>query len=133
MDKYCCNICSKNYASYQSLWIHNKKFHKDGQYSKDNICINKDNICINKDNICINKDNICITNSFIDKNNFDKLQCYFCNTFFKHISNKYIHIKKCKEKYPNVQLIENNSYKCDLCNKEFTNNKSIYEHKKKCN
>ena len=26
--EYRCNICNKTYASYQSLWIHNKKFHK---------------------------------------------------------------------------------------------------------
>jgi hypothetical protein len=25
---YSCNICNKKYSSYQSLWIHNKKFHK---------------------------------------------------------------------------------------------------------
>ena len=24
---YRCKICEKNYSSYQSLWIHNKKFH----------------------------------------------------------------------------------------------------------
>ncbi len=27
--EYRCNICNKNYSSYQSLWIHNKKFHSD--------------------------------------------------------------------------------------------------------
>ena len=25
--EYKCKICDKNYSSYQSLWIHNKKFH----------------------------------------------------------------------------------------------------------
>jgi len=25
--EYRCNICNKTYSSYQSLWIHNKKFH----------------------------------------------------------------------------------------------------------
>ena len=25
--EYKCNICNKLYSSYQSLWIHNKKFH----------------------------------------------------------------------------------------------------------
>ena len=24
-----CNICNKFYASYKSLWDHNKKFHKN--------------------------------------------------------------------------------------------------------
>ena len=26
--QYGCKICNKQYASYQSLWNHNKKFHK---------------------------------------------------------------------------------------------------------
>ena len=25
--EYICNICNKHYSSYQSLWIHNKKYH----------------------------------------------------------------------------------------------------------
>lgn len=28
---YRCNICNKDYSSYQSLWIHNKKFHNNNQ------------------------------------------------------------------------------------------------------
>lgn len=28
MDGNICKICNKNYASYKSLWNHNKKFHK---------------------------------------------------------------------------------------------------------
>ena len=27
--EYICNICNKNYSSYQSLWIHNKKYHNN--------------------------------------------------------------------------------------------------------
>ncbi len=27
--EYRCNICNKDYSSYQSLWIHNKKYHTD--------------------------------------------------------------------------------------------------------
>jgi phage FluMu protein Com len=27
--EYKCHICNKNYSSYQSLWIHNKKYHKE--------------------------------------------------------------------------------------------------------
>ena len=29
MESCFCTICNKKYASYQSLWIHNKKFHRD--------------------------------------------------------------------------------------------------------
>ena len=35
---YCCIICNKYYSSYQSLWIHNKKFHKE------NVKIVKENV-----------------------------------------------------------------------------------------
>jgi hypothetical protein len=28
IKSFSCDICKKNYSSYQSLWIHNKKFHK---------------------------------------------------------------------------------------------------------
>lgn len=31
--EYICNICNKKYSSYQSLWIHNKKYHKDTVYT----------------------------------------------------------------------------------------------------
>jgi hypothetical protein len=35
--EYNCNICNKKYASYQSLWIHNKKYHnkKNNKTSKN--------------------------------------------------------------------------------------------------
>jgi hypothetical protein len=29
IKSFSCDICKKNYSSYQSLWIHNKKFHKN--------------------------------------------------------------------------------------------------------
>jgi hypothetical protein len=27
-SRYNCNVCNKIYSSYQSLWIHNKKYHQ---------------------------------------------------------------------------------------------------------
>ena len=65
----------KNYASYQSLWIHNKKFHS---------CANK------KLNISPEKLNISSIATYVNKLNFDPLQCYYCNKFFKHISSREI-------------------------------------------
>ena len=49
MDKYCCNICSKNYASYQSLWIHNKKFHSTSNNNDINLHKTSDKSCLNSD------------------------------------------------------------------------------------
>ena len=36
-----CESCNKNYSSYKSLWLHNKKYHKDitnTQENKSQIC-----------------------------------------------------------------------------------------------
>ena len=113
MDKYCCNICSKNYASYQSLWIHNKKFHRDTQniniINSHNNPINSHNNPINshKNPINSHKNPTNSHNDYINKSNFDNLQCYYCSKFFKHTSTKYAHIKKCKEKYSDIKIIEN--------------------------
>ena len=29
-EKYECKLCCKKYISYNTLWVHNKKYHKDG-------------------------------------------------------------------------------------------------------
>ena len=36
MDEKYCNICSKKYKSYKSLWNHNNKFHNTNT-TKNNI------------------------------------------------------------------------------------------------
>ena len=108
MDNSFCEICMKNYASYRSLWNHKKKFHS---YEK----------------------NIIDSNSvIINKNEFDKLQCYYCKKIFKYLSNKCTHVKKCKEKHLEIKFIEKSNFLCDICNKEFTCKTSIYRHKKSC-
>jgi hypothetical protein len=41
-----CELCHKKYASYQSLWIHNKKFHQNNIISAKEIKeIKKNSIC----------------------------------------------------------------------------------------
>jgi hypothetical protein len=112
MDKSFCEICMKNYSSYQSLWNHNKKFHKDKKCNNKNIC---------DDNII-----------FVKKADFNLLQCYYCNKEFSNTSNKSRHIKTCKEIYSNIQLIETDKYKCDICNKGFNCKTSIYRHREVC-
>ena len=102
----------KNYASYQSLWNHNKKFHKDKNCNNKKICV---------DNII-----------FVKKADFNLLQCYYCNKEFSNTSNKSRHIKICKEIYLNIQLIETDKYKCDICNKGFNCKTSIYRHREVC-
>ena len=68
--EYKCNDCKKSYSSYQSLWIHNKKFHKDRNQCSGNIVVSSES----------------------------KYLCQYCNKNFKDRSNKHKHEKKCKNK-----------------------------------
>jgi hypothetical protein len=99
--EYICNVCNKKYSSYQSLWIHNKKFHivdvvsnstKEELYSIDKVVVEK-----------------------------KKYICLFCNRIFNDRSNKAKHQHICKIK---VNIIdENNKLKNE--NEKLKNNKKI--------
>ena len=82
--EYRCNICNKQYSSYQSLWIHNKKFHK-----KDNSETNH---------------SIIIAQSLHNQKPIQK--CTFCDKTFSHYNNKWRHEKTCKNK--DIKQINNN-------------------------
>jgi len=71
--EYKCNICNKIYSSYQSIWIHNKKFHK--------VC---DNTTIIPDNTSIIPDK--------------KYNCRTCLKKFNKFQNRWKHEKICKNK-----------------------------------
>jgi len=82
MDKsesYKCTQCNKFYASYKSLWNHNKKFHT--------LNINK---CNQNVIIC---GNIC--DPIVTKNN-NNLNCKYCNKLLSKRHSKWRHEKKCK-------------------------------------
>ena len=81
-----CNICNKIYSSYQSLWIHNKKYHVN-------------NITKNNSNIVDNNPKINIIN--------DKSICKYCNKKFSCPQNRWKHENKvCKEKSMNNKDLE---------------------------
>jgi len=90
---YSCKQCNKNYSSYQSLWIHNKKFHK--------IICNK------------SKENVNIV-----KNNKDSSYlCKFCNKSFLYKQSRCDHEKNyCKLR--NQDLNEINKIKEETKQKE---------------
>jgi len=73
--EYKCNICNKLYSSYQSLWIHNKKFHSPEVINCNNIVINSNKNVIKK-----------------------TYNCKFCNKEFNMRQYKYSHQKSCKNK-----------------------------------
>lgn len=77
--EYSCNICNKKYASYQSLWIHNKKFH----LSSNNHIYSHDSHS---------------DNHFDDNKNIKKeYRCKKCNKNFSCNQNKWRHEKSCNK------------------------------------
>jgi hypothetical protein len=72
LKSYSCDICNKSYSSYQSLWIHNKKFH------------------VSKVIQNVSNDNPNVSN---------KLLCKYCKKKFSTTQNKWKHENKvCKVK-----------------------------------
>ncbi len=80
--EYICDKCNKKYSSYQSLWIHNKKYHTIQQKQ------------INKK---ISKKQIVIVNDY---------NCKYCEKEFNYYNNKWRHEKTCKSKKDMEVLLE---------------------------
>ena len=66
MERYFCTICNKKYASYQNIWNHNKKFHRDKEICNSNIIPNSSNIIPDSSNIIPR---------IIEKSSISSLQC----------------------------------------------------------
>jgi DNA-directed RNA polymerase subunit RPC12/RpoP len=89
--EYKCNICVKIYSSYQSLWIHNKKFHNNNNINDD-----IDNPNHNQN------DNL---------NDYGKsYKCNKCNKEFSHYQNRWRHEKICTT----TKKVENEELKKEL-------------------
>ena len=86
-----CKICNKLYSSYQSLWIHNKKFHN--KIAKNNNFEQLNN------------------NSITTKNHI----CKFCNKEYKIQQSKWKHEQTCKNK-KDITILkdENNKLKNEI-------------------
>ena len=85
ITQYECKICNKSYASYQSLWIHNKKFHT--------IVVLKTSRTSEKTSE---------TSENILKKNYN---CRKCNKVFHNIKTRWSHEKICN---CNTVMIEKN-------------------------
>jgi hypothetical protein len=102
--EYKCNICNKLYSSYQSLWIHNRKYHTH---------------------------NTIITNQLQSNDQSSNNQkCKYCNKVFSHYNNKWRHEKTCKSKVTEVSEITELKEKIIklenmITTKNTTNNKII--------
>ncbi len=76
--EYKCNICNKKYSSYQSLWIHNKKYHK----TDNNVTL------YNTNNISIPLQHSIIKN-----------QCEYCKKILSRYDSLKRHQQKCSQKH----------------------------------
>ena len=83
--EYNCKTCKRNYSSYQSLWIHNKKYH------------NADN---HKQPQPIHKTPPIPTNNLL---------CKYCNKIFSRIDSLNRHYNSCKMKKQQDITIKNNT------------------------
>ena len=102
--EYKCNICNKLYASYKSLWDHNKKFHK-------NVVNNENkNVTIETNNVTMETKNVTIETKNVVKIKKNPLECEYCKKIFANRHSKSEHKRKsCKSKPINNNIsIKNN-------------------------
>lgn len=78
--EYKCNICNKFYKTYQSMWIHNKKYHPP---ISSKVTLNNSKITTNKTS---------------QEENENKYVCELCGKSYKYSQGKWKHKKTCKPK-----------------------------------
>ena len=88
--EYICKECNKKYSSYQSLWIHNKKFHN-----------NKSTTCHQPvQNSIQNRLQECIPPNNIDNN----VICKFCKKELSNRQSRWRHEQNCKNKDTQTEI-----------------------------
>ena len=86
MVEYFCQTCNKNYATYQTFWFHNRKFHKtqNNENTSENISENT-------------SENICETiNEKTSQEIIKQYICQHCSKIFKYRQYRWKHQKSCK-------------------------------------
>ena len=124
---YNCKLCNKKYASYKSLWNHNKKFHKENvpQFVQD-VPNNPDKIQNLSINVSQNVSNVSnVSNEIYYK-------CVSCNKKFNSRTTKWRHQKTCKENNDEISEIkkENQEMKKEIANLKNIIQKSLKIHPK---
>ena len=102
--EYKCNECNKQYSSYQSLWIHNKKFHYNN--NKNNILANSGQLLVNSGStfgqLLVNSGS---TSGQVSKD----YSCKYCNKKYLIKQSKWKHEKNCKNKNEIIKIENNNN------------------------
>ena len=116
--EYNCKECKRNYASYQSLWIHNKKYHSSSTTQ-----------CNPKVNTELAKSNPPKAPVGVSCKTTIQFTCKYCNKLYKYKQGKWRHEQKCQKKQQNEIIINNHSIELDILKQkidklEKTNNKT---------
>ena len=111
--EYRCKVCEKVYASYQSLWNHNRNMHTCAVIQSNPMVIQKSS----KSNPIINNDTL--------TSSTNNIMCKYCNKIFKYKQGKWKHEQKCCKKY------EDNLYKQQI--EKLTDDLEKLKHKIKKN
>ena len=90
--EYKCNICNKNYNSYQSLWNHNKKFHNNN-FKNNNLLTTNNNL-------------LTTNNNLLTTNEIKTYNCKYCNKIYNLQQSKWKHEQICKNKTNDKNEIE---------------------------
>jgi hypothetical protein len=106
---YECKICIKEYKTYQTLWKHNKKFHK----AKINIISQN-------------------THNGYPEASSNDYTCKYCKRNYSRNDNLKRHENTCKQKTLSGNNEKIKIYICKFCNKEYNNKTSKYKHQLKC-
>ena len=121
MDFYCSH-CKKQYASYKSLWNHNKKFHNTGL---SNVVLGGSKKVVVGGSLVVNTINTKQNTIQPDTCTENKLLiCKFCNRKFNDRSNRWKHEKICKtkeelkEEKEKDRILEEQKLEIELKNKE---------------
>jgi len=129
--EYICNVCKRHYASYQSLWIHNKKYHTCviiNSHPKSSTRSSESNPLVSQGSNNKKVEPLGVTCDTI--NLINKFSCKYCNKLFKYKQGKWRHEQKCQKKQHNEIIINNHSRELDILKQKVdklenkTNNKT---------
>ncbi len=111
--EHICKICNKQYASYHSLWIHNKRFHKQKDIitTSNDFQMTSDDFPTTSNDFQMTSDDFQIKNETGDTHKSYNA-CEYCGKFFTRKNNMNYHIKnKCKEK--DIKTLQNSNNKLE--------------------
>ena len=92
--EYKCNDCNKTYSGYQSLWIHNKKFHTKDNQVKSSAVQNASSF----NQVASSINQVKSYDDQVSSSNVKLYQCRYCNKEYNIVQSRWFHEKSCKDK-----------------------------------